>query len=112
MNYQKHLKKVFITDMGIKEVNRMKFKLDTETMFIGAIVGIMIFALVGCDDKLPKEVSESNNYIVESELNNTAWIPIYTLIDKETGVEYIIIRGGNGIAITPRYDVNGELKRR
>ena len=33
------------------------------------------------------------------------------LLDKETGVNYIVVQGANGISVTPRLDCDGSLKK-
>lgn len=41
--------------------------------------------------------------------DNVGFITLYTIVDVETGVNYLITMGANGISTTPLYDVNGNV---
>ena len=81
---------------------------------LGVVAGILLVLLVGCsknDEGNQNVTPVSEVYIKKDMPDSVAWGFAYTLVDSETGVEYIVIRGGNGVAITPRYDTDGQLKR-
>ena len=79
---------------------------------ITAIAALMLaYSLVGCanpgTDTSNAEVMQNYekvecNYINEIDLYNT-YGKTFIVTDKETGVEYLLVRiAGEGIAITPR----------
>lgn len=79
---------------------------------ITAIAALMLaYSLVGCanpgTDTSNAEVMQNYekvecNYINEIDIYN-AYGKVFIVTDKETGVEYLLVRSnGEGIAITPR----------
>lgn len=42
-------------------------------------------------------------------VDTNKYIELYTVVDLETGVNYLITMGANGISTTPLYDVNGNI---
>jgi len=70
-----------------------------------AMLIIVCGLLCGC---MPVSATEKGNFIVSEQL---PWDG-YILIDKVTGVEYLVINNSNpdsGMAITPRLNADGSL---
>ena len=47
--------------------------------------------------------------VIASEGQPLAGFHLIVALDRKTGVEYVILQGTRGVAITPRLDKNGEL---
>ena len=52
---------------------------------------------------------KKSSFEIKDEVNNGYGPNAFTVIDKETGVNYIMIGMGGNIAITPRLNVDGSL---
>lgn len=53
--------------------------------------------------------NEDKRYVKVSE-QNLGMIRLYTVVDSETGVNYLIVVSGNGTTITPLLDRDGKVK--
>lgn len=78
-----------------------------------SILSITAFmlAIAGCDkvNKVEVEASVESNFEVVGDLfikSNKA----VEIIDKKTGVYYLLVSSNHGIAITPLYNADGTLK--
>ncbi|WP_414697537.1 DUF6440 family protein [Peptacetobacter sp. AB845] len=72
---------------------------------ITAIAALMLaYSLVGCNDTVASEVEEAMAINKFEEIHYERIYPgtIRIVKDKETGVEYIVIRGDREYSITPR----------
>ena len=73
---------------------------------------IVAFALGACSDAGVQANAEEETVEVVSFtrvshdlfLGNT-----YIVVDNETGVNYIVVGGSNGVSITPRFNADGTL---
>jgi len=74
------------------------------------VLSVVLFVFVGascCSNNSPAQ--QKQNAVIEIQMvcqgtsGTILYIPrAYILTDKETKVEYIVVLGGDGIAITPR----------
>lgn len=59
--------------------------------------------------KSESQAQQSSSFKIQEEIQKNNMI-IYCLVDKDTGVNYIVIdRYNGGAAITPRLNTNGTL---
>ena len=63
--------------------------------------------IVGCASTTT-HASDNKNFEIKYE-NDRVSYHIYTTVDKETGVNYIIASHGDCISIIPRYNADGSL---
>lgn len=67
----------------------------------------LIGTLTGCEAPKEQQATTSNGYILELVYQKES---LCEYVDKETGVHYfVVITGFNALAITPRYDKNGDI---
>lgn len=79
-----------------------------KTIIIACIFTVAGF-IVGCASITTHASDNNNNFEIKYE-NDRIRNSIYTTVDKETGVNYIIAtHGEGGIAIIPRYNADGSL---
>ena len=74
------------------------------------VLFVVLFVFIGmscCNSNSPAQ--QKQNEVIEIQMvckgtsGTVLYIPrAYILTDKETGVEYIVVLGGDGLAITPR----------
>ena len=96
--------------------NYKRNKIGTTIAFIIIICCMtLIFGICirGCqeykENRLHSEqiqITKIDEFYTTRDLNNDY---VYTYIDKESGVEYLIIRTAYGIAMCPRYNLNGSF---
>ena len=78
-----------------------------------SILSITAFmlAIAGCDkvNKVEVEASVESNFEVvgDSFIKSKKAVEI---VDKETGVHYLLVSSSHGVAITPLYNADGTLK--
>lgn len=75
------------------------------------IVGIMILCLCSCDGPKSEAPESTEAKIVENfqyEIldGHGEWVMVYTFVDSETGIEYLVCSNNDGICITPRTTTN------
>lgn len=94
---------------------RLKQKIKIGTVVVSALIGI---ALGGCgavsavpeSDKInPKTTVEQNNPIEIWSQNSNGIYETLVVVDKATGVEYVVVSCYDGVAIVPRYNLDGSL---
>lgn len=70
-----------------------------------------VLAIAGCDkvNKVEVEASVESNFEVvgDSFIESKKAVEI---VDKETGVSYLLVSSNHGMAITPLYNADGTLK--
>lgn len=70
-----------------------------------------MLAIAGCDkvNKVEVEASVESNFEVvgDSFIESKKAVEI---VDKETGVHYLLVSSSYGVAITPLYNADGSLK--
>lgn len=76
-----------------------------------SIALIVAFALGACSDAGVQANAEEETVDAFSfaRTSNSGFYGItYTVVDNETGVNYIVV-GGNGVSIAPRFNADGTL---
>lgn len=66
----------------------------------------LIGTVTGCEASKGQQATTNNGYIFELVYQKES---LSEYVDKETGVHYFVITGFNKLAITPRYDKNGDI---
>ena len=59
----------------------------------------------GCSTDNP-----SSSISIEQQTSDFDFLEIYKLVDKETGVEYLLVKKGVHQSLTPMYNADGTLK--
>ena len=77
---------------------------------LGIAIAFLLL-LSGCDAATELATLEEMRFEV-IDLDKTGISGTKLLVDKETGVEYLIYRKGSASTITPLYNANGTLKVR
>ena len=77
---------------------------------IATALCILILILVagymqGCSTDNP-----SYSISIEQQTSDFDFLEIYKLVDKETGVEYLLVKKGVHQSLTPMYNADGTLK--
>lgn len=82
-------------------------------MLLGlGLIGVIGLTACSGDNGVAEAKGESNiklceETLIEGEVN---YFRSFELVDEETGVHYLAIKYGEGIAVTPMYDQSGALK--
>ena len=77
---------------------------------IKTIIILFVFAIAGFIFGCATTTTQASNNTFEIKYENSnADKTIYTTVDTETGVNYIIACSGKGISIIPRYNADGSL---
>ena len=79
---------------------------------LGAVALVFaLLALTGCNSK---QATSDTRWIVYKQTVGSydgAYTPAATLlVDRDTGVEYLVVRTAYGAAMTPIYDKDGKVK--
>ena len=62
--------------------------------------------MIGCGSETLAETNDFNMEYIDSDLVN--WVgDFYLYEDTETGIEYIVYKEGESVAITPRLNTSG-----
>ena len=79
------------------------------TFSIFAIITACCTLLVGCsaEEKANAESTASSVFLGDISGNISITANAYAFIDPDTGVNYIVVRGPECIAISPRYNPDG-----
>ena len=77
---------------------------------IATALCILILILVagymqGCSTDNP-----SSSISIEQQTSDFDFLEIYKLVDKETGVEYLLVKKGVHQSLTPMYNADGTIK--
>lgn len=68
----------------------------------GLAIGVLLGSfLVGCSNEVAN--AETSGGKAKFQLEDTDLAQVTILIDKETGLEYIVISSQSGVGISPRY---------
>jgi len=81
--------------------------------FIVGIVVVVSTLVIGCSSDTVEAVSEQHRYIQTEQGYDIGWTDLNTIVDTDTGVEYMIVEFGGskgGVAVTPLYNADGTLK--
>lgn len=87
-------------------------RLDHDKKLIFTIFAIIIACctlLVGCSNEEKANAESTASSVFLGDINGTVSVTAnaYTFIDPDTGVNYIVVRGPECIAISPRYNPDG-----
>ncbi len=84
--------------------------MNTWKVIASALCILILIMVVGYMQGCSKEDPEQTRYIEYDQSNLINGFKFTEFIDRDTGVHYLAVDGGYGIAVCPMYNSDGTIK--